>query len=183
MKRTSDSGQALLETALVMPLLIFIVLNALNFGYCFVVALNISAAPRSGVLYSIMGFSTPGTLTLPSAGPSGTQSSVSYLTYQDLTGGLSNPQGASVEVCSTVVGIQAPGTSKCSSFGSASFPTQPADPEPSNFYLHQVYIAYSFSPLIPGQPFGLLLPTPSCTTAGNNTTCTFYRQVSMRVMN
>ncbi len=94
---TRDSrGQSLVETALVVPLLLLIVLNAINFGYYYLVALNLSAAPRSGVLYSIVGFATPGTLTVPSAGPSGTNTSVSYLTYQDMTGALSNPQGASV---------------------------------------------------------------------------------------
>jgi hypothetical protein len=176
------SGQALLETLLIMPLMIFLILNVVNFGYCFVVALNLSAAPRSGVLYSIMGFSTPGTLTIPAAGPKATISSVSYVTYQDMTGALANPQGATVRVCSTSVGIAAAGTSSCSTFGSASFTAQGADPEPSAFFLQSVDIAYSFSPLIPGRPFGALLPA-ACTGSGSNITCTFYRHVSMRAMN
>ena len=36
-----SSGQALIETALVLPLLLFIVLNAVNFAYFFLMALNI----------------------------------------------------------------------------------------------------------------------------------------------
>jgi len=177
-----SSGQALVETILVMPLLLLIILNVVNFGYCFVVALNLSAAPRSGVLYSITGFSTVGTLTLPAAGPTGTTSTVSYITYQDLTGGIANPQGATVRVCSTTLGTAAPGKSNCTSFGSTTFQTQQTDPEPTAFYLHQVDIAYSFTPLIPGRPFGALLPA-ACTGSGSNLTCTFYRHVLMRAMN
>src|SRR5947208_6606552 len=119
-------GQSLVETALVMPLLLLVVLNAINFGYYYLVALNLSAAPRSGVLYSIVGFSTPGTLTLPPAGPSGTNTSVSYLTYQDMTGALSNPTGASVQVCSETVGVAAAGTPSCTCYGTCGSNATPA---------------------------------------------------------
>ncbi len=50
-----NSGQALVETVLLLPLLMAIVLNAINFGYFFLMALNITSAARSGGLYSIMG--------------------------------------------------------------------------------------------------------------------------------
>ena len=178
------SGQALLETALVMPLLLLLILNAVNFGYCFLVALNLSAAPRSGVLYSILGFSTPGTLTMAPAGPPGTNTSISYLTYQDMTGALSGPQGATIQVCSTSVGIASAGTSSCvtcsgGSCSSGSNLASPgADPEPSSFYLQRVDVQYQFPTLIPGTPFGILLP-PNCSAS----TCTFNRHVSMRAMN
>jgi TadE-like protein len=184
-----SSGQALVETALVMPLLILVVLNAVNFGYCFLVAVNLSAAPRSGVLYSILGFSTPGTLTLPSAGPPSTNSTVSYLAYQDLTGAVANPQGASVQVCSEAVGVSATaGTTNCvtcsggSCSSGSSIASPGADPEPTAFYLQRVDVRYSFSPLIPGRPFGALLPA-SCVPSGGSVTCTFTRHVSMRAMN
>jgi hypothetical protein len=183
-------GQALVETALVTPLLLLVVLNAINFGYYFLVALNLSAAPRSGVEYSILGFSTPGTLTVPAAGPSGTNTTVSYLTYQDMTGALSNPQGATVQVCSKKLGLSAAGTSNCiqcpaGSCGTANggSPAPAADPEPSAFILQRVDVDYSFSPLIPGTPFGIaLLPSSVCTSSGGTITCTFHRQVSMRAM-
>jgi len=179
-------GQSLVETALTIPLLLLVVLNAINFGYYYLVALNLSSAPRSGVLYSIVGFATPGTLTLPSAGPSGTNTTVSYLTYQDMTGALSNPQGASIQVCSKNQGIPAPGTSSCTCFGTCgagATPAAGADPEPAAFILQRVDVDYSFSPLIPGTPFGIaLLPTSACTSAGASITCTFHRHVSMRSM-
>jgi len=58
-----------------------------------------------------------------------------------------------------------------------------ADPEAPNFMLHRVDVTYTFSPLIPGTPFGLaLLPMTACSVSGGNVLCTFHRQVSMRVM-
>jgi Flp pilus assembly protein TadG len=195
--KTSSSGQALVETALVMPVIIFVILNAINFGYCYMVALDLAAAPRSGVLYSITGFQTPGTLSLPSAGPPGTNTTVSNLTYQDMTGALWNPAAATVQICSTKIGVTAAGqpscvtctcsgggcgSGSCSSGGSvASTPTSAfTDPEPNNFYLDRVDVQYSFPPLIPGSPFGLLLG-PLC--SGTPVNCTFYRHTSMREMN
>jgi hypothetical protein len=183
----SSSGQALLETALVMPLLLFLVLNAVNFGYCFIVALNLTAAPRSGVLYSIVGFDTPATLALPQAGPPTDSTTVSYLTFQDILGALPSSGNATVQVCSSTVGVASAGTSSCvTCVGSSancnsghSLATPDADPEAGvfNFILQRVDIKYSFTPLIPGGPFLLLLPNCS------GSTCTFNRHVSMRMMN
>ena len=186
-----NRGQALVETALVVPLLLLVVLNAINFGYYFLIALNISAAPRSGVEYLILGFSTPATLSIPPAGPSSNQTSVSYLTYQDLTGAIANPQTATVQVCSKTLGLNGPGTSMCVQCPSGSCGTTPntgspapaTDPESAFFVLQRVDVDYSFSPLIPGTPFGIaLLPSSVCSTAGGGITCTFHRQVSMRSM-
>jgi Flp pilus assembly protein TadG len=65
-----NSGQALLETALILPTLLMLVFNAVNFGYFLLIALDLGVAPRNGVLYSIAGSATPGSLLLPVAGPS-----------------------------------------------------------------------------------------------------------------
>jgi Flp pilus assembly protein TadG len=43
------SGQALLETALVLPLLLALIFNVINFGYFFFVALNSPSAARAGM--------------------------------------------------------------------------------------------------------------------------------------
>lgn len=188
-----EKGQSLLETALLMPLVLLVVLNVVNFGYFYVVALNLAASPRSGVLYSIMGFSTPGSLSLANAGPPSTANTISHLSQQDLTGAINNASGASLQVCSIVLGLTGTGAntaSKCvtctgNSCGGAGAgsPAPAADPEAPNFLLHRVDVTYTFTPLIPGTPFGLaLLPMTACTSSGGNVTCTFHRQVSMRVM-
>jgi hypothetical protein len=190
---TCERGQSLLETALLMPLVLVLVLNVVNFGYFFVVAVNLAAAPRSGVMYSIMGFQTPGSLNLPKAGPPSTNNTVSHLSQQDLTGAINNPTGASLQVCSITVGLAGTGAntkslcvsctgSSCGGAGAGS-PVPSADPEAPNFMLHRVDVTYTFSPLIPGTPFGLaLLPMTACSVSGGNVLCTFHRQVSMRVM-
>jgi len=42
---------------------------------------------------------------------------------------------------------------------------------------------YTFSPLVPGTPFGLaLLPTGACTAASFTMTCTFHTKMAMRAM-
>ncbi len=187
-------GQSLLETALLMPLILLLVLNVVNFGYFFVVAVNLAASPRSGVEYSILGFSTPGSLSLPSAGPPSSATTISYLSQQDLTGAISNSTGATLQVCSAAIGVTGAGSgqttlcvsctgSSCGASGAGS-PSPASDPEAPNFILNRVDVDYTFSPLIPGTPFGLaLLPISVCSSSGGNVTCTFHRQVSMRVMN
>jgi hypothetical protein len=81
-------GQAMVETALIVPLLLGLVLNAVNFGYFFLVALNLTASPRSGVEYSILGASTPIGVDLADPGPTTAPSSVSFLTLGELTGAV-----------------------------------------------------------------------------------------------
>jgi Flp pilus assembly protein TadG len=182
-----QSGQAMIETVLLMPLLLTIVLNAVNIGYVVLMALNLEAAPRVAAEYSIMGFETPAASFLPAAGPSGTNTSVSYLAYHDMTGSISSPTTASVQVCSQTVGISAAGVATCTSFGAASFAGLGADPDPEapKFVLNRVDVKYTFNPIIPGRIFNLgLIPSGLCSASGAaGVVCTFHRQVSMRAMN
>ncbi len=197
-----SSGQSLVEAVLVTPILLLIVLNAINFGYFLLVALNLEAAPRTGILYSIIGSQTPGTTVLPLAAPtgSGTSSStatnaVTYLTYKDIAGGLNLSSNAIIQVCSKSVGVTGTGTSQtancvnCSSYtskcstGALSGQSPDSDPEASTFVLNRVDISYTFRLLIPGTPFGaVLLPSSACSLTGGNISCTIHRQVSMRAM-
>jgi Flp pilus assembly protein TadG len=181
-----QSGQSLIEAALVLPILLMIVLNAVNLGYFFIVALNLTVAPRTGVQYSIQGFDSSASSALPSAGPTTSDTSVSSLTYGDMNGAIPSSSGASMQICSKTIGISGSGASQkasCSSYGSASFSSPSADPEAPSFVLHQVDVSYTFSPLIPGSPFGLaLLPTGVCTVSGLSTSCTFHTKMSMRAI-
>jgi Flp pilus assembly protein TadG len=185
----SSSGQSLVETALLLPVLLTLLFNAVNFGYFFLVALNMAAAPRSGVVYSIQGSSSPASGPLPSAGPSSTAATVSYLTYQDMTGALYSPASTPVQVCSQAIGLNNTGAStqaaKCTAFGGTySFSAATSDPESPSFVLNQVEVAYTFSPLINGSVFNLfVLAAPVCSSTGGSVSCTFHRQVLMRAMN
>jgi hypothetical protein len=183
----NSSGQALVETALILPLLMIIVLNVINFGYFFLVALNLTASPRSAVEYAILGFQTPGSQSLPPAVP------VSYLGGQDLYGAISSPSSVSIQVCSSKVGVSGSNCAPCTlasdmsatcTAGGTGSPAPSSDPESPTFVLARVDVDYSFHPIIPGTPFGLaLLPLGVCSSSGTTVTCRFHRQVSMREMN
>jgi hypothetical protein len=192
--RRPETGQSIIETVLMMPFLLFLLLNAINFGYYFLVTLNLTAAPRSGVEYSMIGSQSPGTTTLPPAAGTGT-TTVSYLTYQDITGALSNPGSASIQVCSKLLGTTGSGTStvakcetctsstSCGSTPGTGSPAPDADPEAPTFILNRVDITYTFVPLIPATPFNVaLLASNACTSTNGNMSCTFHRQSSMRAL-
>ncbi len=177
-----DAGQSLIETALLVPFLVVLVFNAVNFGYVFLTAINLAAAPRSGALYSIMGGSTPSCMALPPPGP------VSSLTYLDLSGALPATANSPLEVCSQSEGVSGLGAAQvanCASYGAAAnFPPPPPDPEAPAFVLNRVTIVYQFQPLFPSVWFNLgLLPMPACAVSGGNLSCTFRRRALMRAMN
>ena len=180
-------GQAMVETALMLPLLLALILNIVNFGYFFLVAVNVTAAPRSAVQYSVLGFATPAALgSLPAASPATTVTSVGYLAYSDITGGLYLPANAKVQICSKSVGtsgtapniisscVTCTSQSSCSAGGTLA---PSPDPENSTFVLNRVDLTYTFTTLIPGSPFNIALL--SVCPSGS---CTFHRQVSMRAM-
>jgi hypothetical protein len=168
----NDQGQSLVETALVIPMVLLITFNAVNFGYLFFVGVHLASAPRVAVEHSIQGFASPAELTLPAAGPQTTNMTVSWLAYQDMVG-LVASSDAQVQVCSKALGIVAAGTATCAQYpAGASFPVPGADPESNTFVLHRVDVRYTVTPLLPTGLFGLLLPS----------SLTFHRQVSMRAM-
>ena len=189
--RANNSGQSLVETAIMMPLLLALVFNALNFGYFFVIAVNVAATPRSAVLYSIQGSSAPTGTGLPAAGPTSTLLTIANVAYQDMTGALASATSSKVQICTKSLGTNGTGTStaancitctnstSCGSTGAAGSPAPSADPEAPTFVLNRVDVYYKFKPLIPGTPFNIALMPSSICSSG---TCTFHRQVSMRAM-
>ena len=204
-KRRS-SGQALIETALLMPFMLALIFNAVNFGWFFYVALNISSGSRSGDLYAMLGSQTPvdpsgihtGEYAPPGAGGTLTgcigtaDCTVQAVMYQDMNGSLPfAASSATVKVCSSSVGLTVTGgqtLAQCKVFTSATDAgtvtgTAPVDPEQATtgYKLHEVDVTYTFTPLIPGRVFGaVLLALPVCNSAG--TSCTLHKAVYMRAM-
>lgn len=180
-----ESGQSLIETALLLPVLLLLAFNAINFGYFFFVAVNLAAAPRSGVQYAILGPSTPQTLDYPLPGPAGTSTSISFVTYEDMRGVLSGSSSATVQVCSTKVGPPSnPGlssqTTACVKYPSGAPSYTPApDPESPLFRLARVDVVYRLTPIIPS----FVLPTPAGPISlALLPSLDMHRQVSMREM-
>lgn len=167
-----EAGQSLLETALFLPLLVLLTAFAVDFGYFFVVAANLTSSSRNAAEYSIQGFESPGQSALPQAGPPSTASSVAALAVGDLSGLASSSTTTSLQVCSKAVGIDA-NVTECVHYGVAGAAYVPnTDPEAPTFLLNRVDVTYTVQPPIPLSFFSYsLLPTLS-----------FHRQLSMRVM-
>jgi len=202
--KLNNRGQSLVETALMLPLLLMVVLNVVNLGYFFLIVTNLTGAARTSTLYSIEGSYTPyaqqeapsGTATAGSGtgGILSTPGTVAYTVFQDLTGALWNPTAASVQVCTQMninsgTGVNGSGTSQlancetctssgCGSAGAGS-PAPSADPEAPNFVLNQVDITYNFNTLIPGKIFNIPLQASALCNSGS---CTFKRRARMRSM-
>jgi len=182
-----SEGQSLVETALVLPLLLMLILNAVNFGYFLLITLNLISATRNGLEYAISGSSTPVNrpLPLPGALTATAATTVDALIAQEL--GRLNNGSLAVQVCSLSVGSGAGPT--CAMAGSVpgTAPTPDSDPELATYpgyALNRVDVWYSFQPLIPGTPFSLaVLTIPACTrSSGGTTTCTSTSHAEMRAM-
>jgi len=183
----------MIETALLLPILLLLAFNAINFGYFFFVAVNLAAAPRSGAQYSILGFSTPESLDIPPAGPSGSACPtaiadpspyVCTLTYQDMGGVLHSYAAATVRVCNSKLGTSGTGSGRvanCATYGPGTVTGGPAaDPEAPLFVLSRVDVVYNLTPIIPA----FQLPTPAGPISlALIPALTVRRQVSMREMN
>jgi len=204
MKRSR--GQSLVETALMLPVLLVVVLNVINLGYFFLVVVNLTGAARSATLYSIEGSYTPFAGAQPAAGSTNCATSpntVACLAFQDLTGAVWNPTNTNntILICSnsnintgTGQGTASSGYANCQQYNSTGciwgcggsagpFSTvsdpEPLDPEAPNFVANHVTITYQFQTLIPGTFFNAALQAmPSCT----GSTCTFRRYATMRSM-
>jgi Flp pilus assembly protein TadG len=166
------SGQSLIEVALMMPLLILLIGYAIDFGYFFAVAANVTSAARNATEYSVQGFESPAGAALPSAGPLTTAASVAAAATGDLGGLLNFATVTAVQVCSKSLGTTL-NLANCSSFGATGSSYTPAvDPEAPNFVLQRVDITYTVQPPIPLSLFKIsFLPNLQ-----------FHRQVSMRAL-
>jgi hypothetical protein len=164
-------GQSLIEVALMVPVLFILMAYAVDFGYFFIAAANITSSARNAAQYSVLGYEGPAQAAEPVVGPASTTSSVAALAMSDLSL-LSSATTTTVEVCSKTLGMTG-NLPKCSSYGPAGTTYTPvADPEAPRFILQRVDVTYTVQPPIPLSFFNVsLLPN-----------LTFHRQVSMRSM-
>ena len=169
---TEENGQSLLEAALFLPLLVLLAAFAVDFGYFFIVAANLSSSSRNAAEYSIQGYESPGQSALSAAGPLSSVTSVSALAVGDLSGLVNASTTTTVQVCSKSIGVTN-NVTQCASYGPAGAAYTPGtDPEAPTFLLNRVDVTYTVQPPIPLSFFSHPL-VPSLT---------FHRQVSMRVL-
>ena len=165
-QRATDRGSAMIETALVLPILILMLCFAIDIGYFFLVAANLASASRSAVLYSAQGFVSVGQTQLPSAGTSGSltdTSGVAGLAAGDLSGLTNVLTKTSVQVCSKKVGITQTSSgyvTKCNTYPSGSLNFTPDQDPDSNYGMlaQRVDVVYTVSPPIPVDFFLFSMP-------------------------
>jgi len=168
----SNEGQSLLEIAFILPFLILLMAYAIDFGYFFIAAANITSAARNAAQYSIMGYQGPGQTTMPPAGPTSATSSVAASAMADMASLLDSSTTTTVQICTKSLGMSG-NIPNCSSYGPLGTSYTPnTDPEAPTFVLQRVDVTYTVQPPVPMSFFNVsLLPS-----------LRFHRQVSMRAM-
>jgi Flp pilus assembly protein TadG len=122
------AGQALVEFALIIPLVLVLTVNAVNFGGFLFAWITVAGAARSGAQYMIMSSASSGAPTAP------TGALVTTLVTNDVFS-LLNKASLVVAECTNNTASAACGTS--------------ADPEAPTFTLATVDVTYTYKPLIP----------------------------------
>ncbi len=151
-KRSGGGGQALIEFALVLPLLLLLIMNLVNFGAFIYAWITVANAARTGAQYAIMGGAWLGAPSAPDVGP------VTTLATNDAWW-LPNRASLQVGVCRNNNGTLDP--SGCG----GSWPV-PNDPETGLYVLAAVDVSYTYQPLIPFWDFpnlGIHLTIPPTT--------------------
>jgi Flp pilus assembly protein TadG len=129
----AEKGQALIEFALMLPLLLLLIVNVVNFGGFFYAWITVANAARAGADYAIMGGASAGNLT-PASG-----AQIVALINADISS-LPNASSVAVGVCQNN-GTQTVITGSCS--------MNPADPEAPDYVMTTVQVTYTYTPFIP----------------------------------
>ncbi len=157
-----EAGGSLLETAIMVPVLLVLILFGINFGYYFLVATNLATSSRNSVLYSAQGYSSPAQGELADA------ASVAAAAKADLSGLAASGTDVTVQVCSMSVGLSGNKT-QCN----GTTYTPDTDPEAPVVFLQRVDVTYTVKPPVPLNFMNYQL-VPSLQ---------FHRQAEMRAIN
>jgi Flp pilus assembly protein TadG len=128
------SGQSLLEFAFVLPMLLVLIINVVNFGGMFYAFIAVSNGARAGADYLIMGNSTLGAPSAPAA------TAVTNLVRQELDT-LPNRDSLVVVTCMNNNGLLTP--------AGCGGGTLVADPEAPFFVSTLVDVTYTYEPFLP----------------------------------
>ncbi len=167
-------GQALIELALIIPFLLLVIANVVNFGGMFYAAITVSNAARNASQNFIYGSATIRNTKTPTA------SQVWALAEQD-TYTLHNRDSIAIRVC--LENRNDPTNPACTEQGPAagtfSFANPPIDPRAEGYaYLNGwVDVGYTYTPFIP------LFDVPVIGVSLSPPPQTIIRQSLMRVLN
>lgn len=170
--RTSERGQSVIEFALILPLILLLIVNAVNFGSFLYAAITVANAARTGAEYAIMG----GAMATGPATPSNGQ--IATLVTNDITS-LPNDASLQVRVCKNNNGIE---TCTCMVGACTGMGTTPADPEnvagapAAQYVLATVDATYTYQPFIPLWAF------PGLGIRATLPPITIHRKSAMRMM-
>jgi len=148
-------GQTLIEFALILPLLLLLIMNVVNFGAYLYAGVTVANAARTGTQYIIPGGAWVGG-PVPQLPP---YSEVINLVTRDANA-LPNKASLVVKVCT-----KNEGTTVCTPTG-APTPPVPDDPEGGLYVTAAVDVTYTYEPLIPFWDFpnlGIHLTLPAQT--------------------
>ena len=158
----SNRGQALIEYALILPILFLLIINVVNFGGFFYAWITVSDAARAGADYAILGGASVGAPGLPVA------TQIFNVITQEVSS-LPNAASLSVSICQNDNGTVTALSGTCTSM--------PSDPEPTNYVLTTIDVTYTYQPFIGAFNFpnlGIYTSIPPTTV---------HRRAAMRVLN
>jgi Flp pilus assembly protein TadG len=137
----SSHGQALVEYAFTLPLILLLIVNVVNFAGFFFAWITVANAARAGADYAVLGSASAGGNAGTISTPNATQ--ISNVIKADVSS-LPNSASVSINICQAYNGtIVSPAVAgSCSSTGA------PADPEPTTYTFRWIDVTYTYVPFI-----------------------------------
>jgi Flp pilus assembly protein TadG len=156
-----NQGQALIEYILVLPMVLLLLVNVVNFGGFFYAFITVANAVRVGADYAIL-VGSASVANSHISTPTATQ--ITALITTEIASLPNNPS-LSVSVCQSG-GTTTP-TGACTSL---------ADPEAASYVLTSIDVTYTYQPFIP------LFSFPNLNVYATLPATTIHRRAVMRVM-
>ena len=151
-------GQALIEFALIIPLVFILAVNAANFGGFLFAWITVANAARDGAQYMVMSSASPGAPT------AATLAQVTTLVTADVAS-LLNRSSVVVAICTHDNTTMTPAA--CTTL---------ADPESPSYTLATVDVTYTYQPFIP------LFPFPGLHISATLPSTAIHRKAVMRML-
>jgi uncharacterized protein (UPF0333 family) len=131
---TKETGQAIIEYLLLLPIVLVLLLNMVNLAGFFFAWIAVSNAARAGANYAVLSGAAAGFLPTPTAGK------IKSLVAADISS-LPNNASLVMNICQNKNGTVTTLSGTCTSI--------PSDSEPTEYVLTSVDVTYTYVPFIP----------------------------------